>query len=181
MESMLAISRQLGKNAQYRAHGPGSPVALAVVAKFVAIGTSRGLCLVFDHFEEVRRVLGTACEDAVTSVDLSKSTDLVACGHASGRVALWDVIKGSCLKVLECAHSRPVAALRFYKDDDAALVSVDSSGVVNKLTFSKAKLWSSYAAGCECLLDGQAGVAPYALQSVLRNRRFSRVRMSAQV
>ena len=51
---MGAISRQLGKNAQYRAHGPGLPRALSVRSKFVAVGTSRGLTLVFDHFQEVR-------------------------------------------------------------------------------------------------------------------------------
>jgi WD40 repeat protein len=106
-----------GKNAQYRAHGPGLPCAFAVRAKFVAIGTSRGLTLVFDHFQEVRRVLGTASDDGVTSVDLSVSGDLVACGHASGKVALWDVIKGANLKTLDDAHGAPVAALRFYRDD----------------------------------------------------------------
>ena len=158
-ETMGAISRQLGKNAQYRAHGPGLPCAFAVRAKFVAIGTSRGLTLVFDHFQEVRRVLGTASDDGVSSVDLSVSGDLVACGHASGKVALWDVIKGANLKTLDDAHGAPIAALRFYRDDDAAVVSVDGAGVVNKLGFTKA-MFGAYGADVECLLDGAAGVAP---------------------
>ena len=109
---MGAISRQLGKNAQYRAHGPGLPRALSVRSKFVAVGTSRGLTLVFDHFQEVRRVLGTASDDGVSTVDLSKSGDLVACGHDGGKIALWDVIKGFNLKTVDDAHASPVAALR---------------------------------------------------------------------
>jgi len=158
LDALAAVSRQLAKNAQYRAHGPGVARAVAVHSKFVAVGTSRGLALVFDHFQEVRQVLGTSSEDGVLTIDLSKSTDVLACGHASGRIALWDVIKGIAVKTVDDAHAAPVAALRFYSD--ASIVSVDHAGVVNKLAFSKATLWASYAADVECLLDGAAHVAP---------------------
>ena len=152
LESMAAISRQLGKNAQYRAHGPGPPTALAVHAKFVAVGTGRGLTLVFDHFQEVRRVLGASSDDGVTSVDLGAHADLVACGHASGKIALWDVIKGTLLKRLDDAHAAPVAALRFARDDAADLVSVSTDGVVNRDVFSKA-MFGAYGCDVECCVE----------------------------
>jgi hypothetical protein len=37
------------------------------------------------------------------------------------------------------------------------LISVDADGLVNKLSFSKNILWSTYSVESECLLDGTAG------------------------
>ena len=82
VEQLKTASRQLAANARRPELGPGAPAALGASPKFVALGTSRGLALVFDHFQEVRRVLGTASTDAVKCVALE---DDVAClGHASG-------------------------------------------------------------------------------------------------
>lgn len=161
LEQMAAISRQLGKNAQYRAHGPGLPRAVSVRSKFVAVGTSRGLALVFDHFEEVRRVLGTATnEDAVTSIDVSDS--LVACGHASGCMALWDVVKGAQVtkKPVELGK-KAVEALRFYSSQ--GLVAVDSDGVVSRVSLGRSKMWTAITAEVECLLDESAEISPSSL------------------
>jgi vacuolar protein sorting-associated protein 8 len=76
-EVVDAITKQLVKNAQYVSHGPGVPTAISIHPKFIAIGTKRGLVLLFDHYHEVRNVLGNTAEaetdGAVTSLDVSKT------------------------------------------------------------------------------------------------------------
>ncbi|GLE02032.1 hypothetical protein PINS_up010870 [Pythium insidiosum] len=56
---MDAISRQLQKNLEFKEHGPGSPTVVAIHSKFIAIGTSKGLVLIFDHFQNVRLAMST--------------------------------------------------------------------------------------------------------------------------
>jgi hypothetical protein len=53
VEAMNDISRQLKKNIEFKEHGPGSPTVVAIHSKFIAIGTSKGLVLIFDHFQNV--------------------------------------------------------------------------------------------------------------------------------
>jgi hypothetical protein len=57
VEPMAIISKQLEKNAMFRENGPGSPTVVAIQPKFIAIGTSKSLVLVFDHFQNIRHVL----------------------------------------------------------------------------------------------------------------------------
>jgi len=54
MENLDAASRQLARNAAYGKHGPGVCTATAAHSKFIAVGTSRGLILLFDHFQVCR-------------------------------------------------------------------------------------------------------------------------------
>lgn len=54
VENLDAASRQLARNAAYGKHGPGICSSTAAHSKFMAVGTSRGLILLFDHFQ-VRR------------------------------------------------------------------------------------------------------------------------------
>lgn len=51
MENLEAASRQLARNAAYGKHGPGVCTATGAHSKFIAVGTSRGLILLFDHFQ----------------------------------------------------------------------------------------------------------------------------------
>ena len=53
------------------------------------------------------------------------------------QVVLWDIVKGTVLKSLSEAHTSPIASVRFYHDREATVVSVDSHGCVNKLSFTK--------------------------------------------
>lgn len=57
VKELSEISKTLGLNAR-SSNGPGLPTALCLGGKFVLIGTSRGLVLVFDCFEELRMILG---------------------------------------------------------------------------------------------------------------------------
>lgn len=54
VQAMDSISRQLRKNIEFKEYGPGSPTVVAIHSKFIAIGTSKGLVIIFDHFQNVR-------------------------------------------------------------------------------------------------------------------------------
>ena len=90
------ISTQLAKNAQYKQHGPGLPTTISVHSKFIAIGTSHGVILVFDHFQEVRVVLGSkdgkqGTYGAVTALDMSPTQgNPKKCSNK--RLLLWVVV-----------------------------------------------------------------------------------------
>lgn len=60
MENLDAASRQLARNAAYGKHGPGVCTAMGAHSKFIAVGTSRGLILLFDHFQVRMYVIGVA-------------------------------------------------------------------------------------------------------------------------
>lgn len=53
VQPMEIISRQLKKNLEFKEYGPGSPTVVAIHSKFIAIGTSKGLVIIFDHFQNV--------------------------------------------------------------------------------------------------------------------------------
>ncbi|KAL7682658.1 putative vacuolar protein sorting-associated protein 8, central [Plasmopara halstedii] len=160
VEPMEAISRQLRKNIEFKEYGPGSPTVVAIHSKFIAIGTSKGLVIIFDHFQNIRQVLGNI-NDAdgdgpVTAVDVSPGSDYLVCGYQSGRIVLWDMIKGTSLKAVSDVHENPVVSLRFLKDQKPVLVSVDTNGLVNKLNFSK-MMGMVYVVDVDPLYDGSAG------------------------
>ncbi|CAM9755293.1 unnamed protein product, partial [Scytosiphon promiscuus] len=164
MENLDAASRQLARNAAYGKHGPGVCTALAAHSKFIAVGTSRGLILLFDHFQEIRHVLGSAGaggvdgtpgDDPVTSLDMFVGSDYLVAGHGSGRVLLWDYLRGVILKAVIDAHSSPVVSV----SSDPAAITADVEGVVNKMCFRRV-MWTKWVVDTECLLDGAAGPIP---------------------
>jgi WD40 repeat protein len=62
----------------------------------------------------------------ITAIDVSPGSDYLVCGYQSGRIVLWDMIKGTSLKAVSDAHENPVVGLRFLKDQKPVLMSVDS-------------------------------------------------------
>jgi vacuolar protein sorting-associated protein 8 len=142
------------------------PTALTVNSRFIAVGTQKGIVLLFDLFEVLRQRLGATHQadgnfnaktaGAVTSIDLSlMNGEVLAAGYTSGLLVLWDTIKGVVLRTVSEPHPSPVTSVRFLSD--LKLVTVDAGGLVNKLAFSKNLLWSTYSVETECLLDGTAG------------------------
>lgn len=61
MENLEAASRQLARNAAYGKHGPGVCTATAAHSKFIAVGTTRGLILLFDHFQARHLLIQVPC------------------------------------------------------------------------------------------------------------------------
>ncbi len=141
----------------------GLPTCLAFNSKFIAVGTQRGIVLVYDLFEVLRQRLGATYDDnagamragPVTSIDLSFHGETVLSGHASGIVVLWDTIRGIVLRAVHDTHISPISSARFMSD--WKVVTVDVGGIVNKISFTKNMLWSNYSVDTECLLDGTAG------------------------
>ena len=153
------ISSQLFQNAQYRQHGPGLPTVISVHSKYIAIGTSHGLVLVFDHFQEVRIVLGS--EDpkagsygAVTALDVSSQDDYLIVGYMNGSLKLWDVMSGAVVKSISDAHFCPITGARFWRGGSPpATVSMDQDGRIVLLLFKKGIFSWSYEQ--QLLLDKQ--------------------------
>jgi hypothetical protein len=174
----------------------GLPTALAISSKFIAVGTQRGVIKVYDLYEQLKICLGedknvvaatgitsaggsgserTTGDDwasltgSVTSIDLSPNGDYLLAGYGTGKIILWDIIKGSMLNSAMDLHSSSIASVRLNAIPIAAMgggrqsekeigaVSVDANGIVNKLTFTKGMLWSTYSLETELLLDGTAG------------------------
>ena len=143
---LAAASKQ---SAGSRSASFGQPTALAVHPRYIIVATSRGLLLVFDHFQVLRSVIGQkearkagadAAVDPATAVDVSKTQDLALCGYESGKVALWDVAKGDLLKTVlgrpTGVHLAPVVHVRFRSDGTSA-VTIDELGTVNVMVFNQ--------------------------------------------
>lgn len=178
---MDVLSTQLRRNASYKQHGPGIATAIHVHKRFIVIGTSSGLLLLFDRNQEIRQVIGssspqgTRCYKAVTAIDTLPSGNVIICGYLTGEIALWDVAKGSSLKRVTDIHTCRISRLQFIVNlndigsssanssnistvpSDFTIVSVDAKGIVNRGHFSKS-IWSNLSAEFDLLLDGQSGI-----------------------
>ena len=163
---MHRISAELQRSMNQESEDLGLPTALSIGSKFIAVGTQRGIVLVFDLFEELRQELGlrSASEasildqyGSVSSIDIASNGETLVAGYTNGTVILWDIMKGSMVKSVAEIHPSPITVVRFISEKALSIVSVDAGGLVNKLTFVKTMLWSTYSVENECLLDGTAG------------------------
>eukprot|EP00986_Skeletonema_menzelii_P012485 scaffold6898_cov128-Skeletonema_menzelii.AAC.2 len=170
----------------------GLPTALAFNSKFIAVGTQRGMIKIYDFYEQLKLSLGedrnvlsvtgvastgtksagdewASLTGSVTSIDLSPNGDYLLAGYGTGKIILWDIIKGSILNSTLDLHSSSISSVRLNalpltamggrqsENKEIGAVSVDANGIVNKLTFTKGRLWSTYSLETELLLDGTAG------------------------
>ena len=188
---METLSSQLSRNAQFRQHGPGTASVLQVTNKFIAVGTSRGLVLLFDHSQEMRQVIGSSAPatsrnvNPVTALDVTASGDLIVCGYSNGELIVWETGKGGVVKRISDLHTSAVvrlcvvygvgdmAANILGVSGDYSIVSTDNKGVVQKTRLSKV-LFLTVTAESECLLNGSAGhmmdmcaLPPYTAQQSL--------------
>eukprot|EP00943_MAST-04B_sp_MAST-4B-sp1_P009275 g9275.t1 len=175
----ISVSKPLCfKNAQFKHNGPGLPTSIAVHSKFLAIGTSHSLIIVFDHFQEVRIVLGDwkkSRDGVVTTIDVSWGSDYLIAGYQSGKIVLWNILNGKEEKILSDAHDCPVVNLRFWPSTKNGLsaASLDIKGRINLLTFNK-RLFTWYV-DRRCLVNENTGskialnVLPPAPEKVIQN------------
>ncbi len=70
----------------------------------------------------------------ITALDVSHGSDFLVCGYHSGRIVLWDTLKGTSLKVIADAHDSPVMSLLFLKDQKPCILSVDVTYVYRSKT-----------------------------------------------
>lgn len=162
---MQRLSTELQRSVPNSGEDVGLPTALAIGSKFIAVGTQRGIVLVFDLFEELRQELGLGNGETLTldqygsvsSIDLASDGENLVAGYTNGSVIIWDVIKGTMVKAVSDLHPSPITIVRFISEKSLNVVSVDAGGLVNKLAFVKTMLWSTINVESECLLDGSAG------------------------
>ncbi|CAG8483775.1 10453_t:CDS:10, partial [Paraglomus occultum] len=70
---------------------------VSAVSEFIAIGTTRGLVLVYNYNQNLRCVLGNTVNaieyGAVTSLAISSDRAQIICGHAQGHIIIWDIAR----------------------------------------------------------------------------------------
>ncbi|CAO3692358.1 unnamed protein product [Umbelopsis ramanniana] len=75
-------------------HSGGLPTVMAV-SGVIAIGTTRGLVLIYDYSQNLRCILGDESQsnDAgpVTSIAISADHTGIACGYSRGSIVIWDL------------------------------------------------------------------------------------------
>ena len=74
----------------------GRPTCIAV-STLIAIGTSKGIVLVFDYHQNLKAIIGVGTRapesGSVTSIALSADFSTVASGHANGSIFTWEIAK----------------------------------------------------------------------------------------
>jgi hypothetical protein len=75
-------------------HSGGLPTVMAV-SGVIAIGTTRGLVLVYDYSQNLRCILGDESQSSdagpVTSIAISADHMAIACGYSLGSIVIWDL------------------------------------------------------------------------------------------
>ena len=126
----------------------GRPSCIAV-STLIAIGTSKGIILIFDYHQNLKAIIGAGTKapesGSVTSVALSADFSTVAGGHANGNIFTWEISKPAkpFLQILSTdaaqlqssrvhdGHVSEVAVLHlgFLGTRHTALVSADDKGM----------------------------------------------------
>lgn len=74
----------------------GRPTCIAIAAS-IALGTSKGIILVFDYNQNLKSVIGPGTKavesGSITSISISADHSTIAGGHASGSIFTWEVAR----------------------------------------------------------------------------------------
>lgn len=198
LQQMDLITTQLKRNCSFDHNGPGKATCFCVCSKYIGIGTERGYVLLFDHKQEIKRVLSHPSISAVnmseermvnifsgifvTCLDCSDDGNTIIVGYKSGEAIFWDSLKGSILKQLSNDQGHFIHfKFVYYIDLDCSLensclavVGLTSNHAVFRYKIGKSVL-GLWHVETDCLLDDTAGkiisldgLQPYALHM----RRF---------
>ena len=138
----------------------GDPTCSAIGQRYIAVGFTRGVTLVFNHFEQLQMALGRAVEDgknrgAVTCLDFSPTGEQLLCGHQRGVCVVWDLSTKKEVKDIKDASTRPITHVRFTKRGRPVFIAVDDMGIVTLFTLSKVSILVNV--NRQVLLQGKAG------------------------
>ena len=74
----------------------GRPTCVAIAAS-IALGTSKGIILVFDYNQNLKSIIGPGTKavesGSVTSISISADHSIIAGGHGSGSIFTWEVAR----------------------------------------------------------------------------------------
>lgn len=154
---LRGVSAQL-RSAAERVHS-GKPTAMAVSA-MMAVGTFRGLVLVFDAEQALRWCLGSIQlgeqYGSVSALGFNRDCSRLLCGYAKGQLTMWDLTSGRLLRTITDIHPPQMAILHAKFTDDPTLgICSDSGGSVYELSFRK--LLHSRTCDSVCIFSGSRG------------------------
>lgn len=133
----------------------GLPTSMAV-AHLIAIGTSRGLILLFDALQVLKLYVTNEYRDAISAMSFNNKCDRLLAGNAAGMIFMFDTASGKCLRQISDAHPSGNSILNLKFTDDTRLACFsDSGGSVFMLEFKR--MMGVRSAESVCLFSGSRG------------------------
>ena len=159
-----------GKNTQTIKYGKKSHAECAAFSpdgQFLVSGTIDGFVEVWDHETgKLRKDLKYQAndelmlhEDAVLSLAWSKDSEMIATGDQAGKIKVWKVRTGQCVRRFDKAHSQGVTCLCFSRDStQLCSASYDASmrmhGLKSGKMLKEMRGHTSYINHCVYTMDG---------------------------
>ncbi|CAK8692883.1 unnamed protein product [Clavelina lepadiformis] len=161
--SVLSLTKEQGLSRQMldamERVNAGRPTTLAASSMF-AVGTARGLVLLFDASQAMKFCLGStkigSKYGSVTALTFNSDSTRILVGYAKGEILMYDITSGKLLRTITDAHPPGSAVLHVkFTDDPTLAVCNDSGGSVFELNFRRVMGVRS----CEsrCLFSGSRG------------------------
>jgi hypothetical protein len=126
------------------------------VGQLIAVGTSRGLILLFDLLQILKLYITTDFKEAICALSLNNSCDRLLAGNAVGHIFMFDTTNGKLLRQITEAHPYGNAILNLKFTDDSKLACFsDSGGSVFMLEFKR--VMGVRSADSTCLFSGSRG------------------------
>ena len=155
------LSNQLNNAIERANNNTGLATSVCVSQFYVAIGTSRGLVLIFDLNQILKFSLKTSdTMDAISALTFNNTSTRLLVGNVRGFIFMFDLTQpnsgGKQLRLITDAHQvdNPVLHIKFTDDTKLAVFS-DSGGSVFTLEFTRVMGIRSYHS--TCLFSGSRG------------------------
>ena len=133
----------------------GLPTSLAI-GQLIAVGTSRGLILLFDSLQVLKLYITTEYRDAISAMSFNNKCDRLLVGNAAGYIFMFETSSGKCLRQINDAHPNGNSILNLKFTDDTKLACFsDSGGSVFMLEFKR--VMGVRGADAVCLFSGSRG------------------------